>query len=164
MKRVFLFTMLALFPLAVASAGEDHAHHAAAKSALMDRLKPLVGTWETEVKGQKVRTTYSLAANGTALMENLMPESMAMINMMHADGDGVLMTHYCSGGSQPRYRAEKANGNSIVFTLVDGRNLGDSYMKGVKLTLIDDDHLTQEWTNLKGGKEESWKFEFARVK
>ena len=133
--------------------------------AMLESMKQLVGTWETEAKGQKVRTVIRTVANGSAIEETLMPDSMAMVNMIHADGDGLMMTHYCAGASQPRYRATKADGNRIVFSFVDGSNLGASYMKGVTVVMVDANHMTQEWTNLKAdGKEEQWKFEFTRVK
>jgi hypothetical protein len=162
MKKLALAFALT-FLAAVAIADDSHKHPAKGNAAF-DRLKPLVGTWEATVKGEKVRTTYQLAAGGSTLVENLMPESVAMVNMIHPDGDKVMMTHYCAGANQPRYRATSFEGDTIVFSFVDGTNLGDSYMSGVKLTLVDADHLRQEWTNHRNGKDETWAFEFTRVK
>lgn len=164
MKRLATaLTLLCI--LSPALVAQEHHHPPAAKAnPVFDRMKTLVGTWETTVNGQKVRTVYALAANGSALMENLMPESANMINMIHPDGDAAMLTHYCSTASQPRMRATKVEGDSIVFAFLDGTNLGDSYMGGLKVTITDQDHLVQEWKNLKGGKEETWRFEFTRVK
>lgn len=163
MKRlaVALTVLLVLSPALVA---QEHHHPAAKRNPTFDRMKTLVGTWETTVDGQKIRTVYTLAANGSALMENLMPESANMINMIHPDGDGTMLTHYCSSANQPRMRATKLDGDSIVFAFVDGTNLGSSYMGGLKVTMTDKDHLVQEWKNIKGGKEEIWRFDFTRVK
>ena len=160
MKKLII---AATFLVASAAFAADHSH-AAKPHALLDKLRPLVGTWETTVEGQKMHTVYSLPAGGTALMENLMPEGMSMVNMIHPDGDALLMTHYCIGGTQPRYRATKFEGDKLVFELVDGTNLGDSFMAGVTFTMKDKDHLVQEWINRKGGKDEIWKFEFTRLK
>src|SRR5512146_662064 len=115
MKRSL--AVLAVCALAAAAGAQEH--HAAKPHPLFDRLKPLVGSWEATVHGQKVRTSFALAAGGSAMIENLMPESEAMVDMIHPDGDAVMMTHYCAGGNQPRYRATKFDGNSIDFRFHD---------------------------------------------
>ena len=56
---------------------------------MFKRLQPLVGTWEATVRGQKVRTVITSAANGSVLFENMMPESENMMNAIHADGDAM---------------------------------------------------------------------------
>ncbi len=157
-------SLVALAACTFATLASAQEHHAAKPHALFDRLRPLVGTWEATVGGQKVRTSYAMAAAGSAMIENLMPETEGMIDMIHPDGDGLMMTHYCAGANQPRYRATKFEGNSIDFRFHDGTNLGTSYMAGVKLTLVDADHLDQEWTNRTAGKDTVAVFAFTRVK
>jgi hypothetical protein len=163
--------------LLVASFGLAEEPAAPKPHALFDRLKPpgypalhalvprnLVGTWEATVNGQKIRTSYSIGSSGSTLVENLMPETAGMLDVIHADGDALMMTHYCAGANQPRYRATKFEGNKITFKFLDGTNIGDSYMSGLTLTLVDADHMTQEWSSTAKGKMTGEKFEFARVK
>ncbi len=150
--------------LLVASFGLAEEPTAPKPHALFDRLKPLVGTWEATVNGQKIRTSYAIGSSGSTLVENLMPETAGMLDVIHADGDALMMTHYCAGANQPRFRATKFEGNKITFKFLDGTNIGDSYMSGLTLTLVDADHMIQEWSSTAKGKMTGDKFEFARVK
>lgn len=162
MKKILCVVTAVVLFASIAAAGE---HETPAKPhPLFDRLKPLVGKWEATVGGQKVYTSYAIGSNGSTIVENLMPEGPAMLDVIHADGDALMMTHYCAGASQPRMRATKFEGNTIDFKFHDGTNLGDSYMSAVKLTLVDNDHLVQEWTNVEKGKTTPVKFEWTRVK
>ena len=69
-----------------------------------EKLKTLVGTWESPMEGGKSFTvTYRLVSNGTVLMEESGMEEM--VTMYHPDGDSVMLTHYCAGNNQPRMRA-----------------------------------------------------------
>ena len=137
----------------------------AAGNALFQKLQPLVGTWEATVQGKKVRTVISSGSHGSTLVESMMPESENMLNVIHADGDALMMTHYCAGANQPRYRASKFDGNKIDFKFVDGTNLGNDFMSGVTVTLVDADHIVEQWRNTKDGKEKvDMTFNFTRVK
>ena len=137
----------------------------AAESALFKKLEPLAGTWEATVKGQKVRTVITYASHGSVLIENMMPESENMVNLIHAAGDKVMITHYCAGGNQPRYRASRFDGNKVDFKFFDGTNLGKEFMSGVSMTLVDEDHFVEEWRVTKDGKESpDVRFEYSRVK
>ncbi len=163
MKKFSTGMVCALVAMAALAAEEQH--HAKKPHALLEQLKPLAGTWEATVEGERVTTTYAVGSNGSTIVEQLMPESVAMLNVIHADGDGaLLMTHYCAAYNQPRYRATALEGGRIAFTFVDGTNLGDAYMAGLTLTMKDADHLTQEWTHRAGTKDQVVKFEFTRVK
>lgn len=161
MKKTVCLALLSFAIAAFAVAGEEHGPK---PHALFDRLKPLVGTWEMDANGEKLRTIYTLGSKGSTLVENLMPGKADMLDVIHADGDALMMTHYCAAANQPRYRATKFDGNSIAFTFHDGTNIGDSYMSGVTLTLVDSDHLIQEWTSFEKGKVTPMKFMFTRVK
>lgn len=162
MKTLTAALVCALVAASALAADEDS--HATQSHPLLDRLKPLVGTWEGTAGGATYRTVYTLGANGSAIIEELMPDSVRMLNVIHADGDALMMTHYCAGYNQPRYRATAVTDGTIAFTFVDGTNLGSSYMAGVTLTMKDADHLTQDWVHRNGDKEEIVTFEFSRVK
>ena len=89
----------------------------------------------------KTKATYRLVSNGTALMETLVsPESGDMVTMYHPDGNGLVMTHYCSENTQSRMRAPGDDGKTIRFSFVDVTNLSSPdamRMTGLVLTMKD---------------------------
>jgi len=118
-----------------------------------DRLKALVGDWQGTAKdGKTVKVSYSLVADGSAVMETLETGmESTMITMYHPDGSRVMMTHYCSAHNQPRMRAEAASADpkSLTFNFVDATNLAspsDGHMERLVVSFVDPDHFTQEWT------------------
>lgn len=129
-----------------------------AGALVFEQLKSLVGEWEGKNASGPVKITYTLVSGGTALMERLQPANEAeMITMYSADGDRILVTHYCSEGNQPSMKSETLKGiaNKYSFSLVSVSGLkepDDGHMVGLVLTLVDKDHLTQEWTYQKKGK------------
>ena len=141
---------------------------AAPANAGFEKLKTLVGTWESPMEGGKSFTvTYRLVSNGTVLMEESGMEGM--ITMYHPDGDSVMLTHYCAGNNQPRMRAAGLkDGNKLNFKFVDVTNAAaatEGIMKHLNLTLEDSDHYTAEWINSdKDGKESPYTFHLTRKK
>jgi hypothetical protein len=119
-----------------------------------DQLKTLVGEWEGKNGSGPVKATYTLVAGGTALMERLQTANEAeMITMYSADGGRIQVTHYCSYGNQPQMRTEtlKGTGNKYSFSLVSVTGLkspNEGHMTGLVLTLVDKDHMTQEWKHV----------------
>lgn len=132
---------------------------------VFDQLKTLVGEWEGK-NGTKI--TYTLVSGGTALMERIQPSGEAeMITMYSADGDKIAVTHYCSEGNQPSMKTETLKGiaNKYSFSLVSVSGLKSpdaGHMTGLVLTLVDKDHLKQEWTYWNRGKADTEAFEFSR--
>ena len=136
---------------------------------VFDQLKALVGEWEGKNESGPVKITYTLVSGGSALMERMQPaHEQEMITMYTADGDRILVTHYCSAGNQPSMRTEtlKGAGNKYSFSLVNVSGLKtpeEGHMVGLILTLVDKDHLTQEWKYLNNkGKTSAEMFEFRR--
>ncbi|PYT34075.1 MAG: hypothetical protein DMF52_13890 [Acidobacteria bacterium] len=118
-----------------------------------EKMKALVGAWQGTTKdGKAVKVTYSLVADGSAVMETLEPgNESAMITMYHPDGGRVMMTHYCSAHNQPRMRAEAASADpkSLTFNFVDATNLSsptEGHMERLVVNFVDSDHFAQEWT------------------
>lgn len=143
-----------------ASAGAEEKKH-----VLLEKMQPLVGTWQASMDGVTFKSTYRTGSGGSTLVEDFWPDGENMLNVIHADGGALMMTHYCAGANQPRYRATKFDGNKIDFKFVDGTNVGDDYMSGVTITLVDADHMVQEWRKTKDGRETvDMVFKFARVK
>ena len=133
-----------------------------------EQLKTLVGSWEGKNDAGPVKITYTLVSGGTALMERMQPAAEAeMITMYSADGDKIVVTHYCSEGNQPSMKTEtlKATTNKYSFSLVSVSGLKSpdaGHMTGLVLTLLDKDHLKQEWTYTDKGKTSTNSFEFRR--
>jgi hypothetical protein len=88
--------------------------------------------------------------------------------MYSADGDHIVVTHYCSEGNQPQMKSEvimmgKPQKYSFSLVRVTGLKSPDAgHMIGLVLTLVDNDHLTQEWTYQNKGKTSADLFQFRR--
>jgi hypothetical protein len=140
-----------------------------ASEAAFGRLTALVGEWEGIQQGVPVRLTYTLTADGTALMEQAQPAgSPAMITMFTVDGDRLLATHYCSMGNQPQMATgpipeDAEAGLSFSLVRVTGmKTPGDFHNTGLTVKLDDPDHLTQEWSYAYRGKHGRNVFRFTR--
>jgi hypothetical protein len=143
----------------------------AQRAALIDRMKPLAGTWEgTDEKGAKhVASVFAVTSNGSAIREIMLPGSEhEMINVYHMDGPSLVMTHYCAMGNQPRMRANASEKpNVIAFKADSVTNLTSAdqgYMGELTITIKDNNHLTEQWRHIqKDGKAaEPMTFELTR--
>ena len=132
-----------------------------------DKLKMLVGAWETkDENGKPFAVTYRMVSGDSAMVEEM---ENGMISVYHPDDAAVMMTHYCMAKNQPRMRATglSKDGNKLNFKFVDATNASASsmgMMNHLKITFLDADHFTEEWTNSKDGKETPWTFNFTRKK
>ncbi|MDQ2978742.1 MAG: hypothetical protein M3R62_05945 [Acidobacteriota bacterium] len=159
----------------VASAADSPTSSNSAKNgkgnAGWEWMKSLQGDWEGSYEGKvAARASYRLVSSGTALMETLVSSDHSdMITMYTADGDRLMMTHYCSVNNQPRMRAPAAAGGAkrLVFDYVDATNLeapDAMHMHRLVVTLNDPDHFSQQWTSREKGKDTSSTFSFTRKK
>jgi len=157
--------------VALAGVHGEAAEHApkAASEAAFEQLTSLVGEWQGTQQGVAVTLTYTLTADGTALMEQMQPAgSAAMITMFTVDGERLLATHYCSAGNQPQMATgaiKEPETKSLTFSLVRVTGMktpGDFHNTGVMVRLEDKDHLTQEWTYLDHGKSGTNVFRYER--
>src|SRR4030095_12237207 len=166
-KFVWVSSLLVLAAMTSGAAGHI-ANEKPAGALAFDQLKALVGEGEGNNEGGPVKITYTLVSGGTALMERMQPAKEAeMITMYSADGDKIVVTHYCSGGNQPAMKTETLKGtpNKYSFSLVSVTGLkspDEGHMVGLGLTLLDKDHLKQEWTYLNKGKTSTDSFELRR--
>jgi len=136
-----------------------------------EKLSSLAGEWQGEdSRGGKLRVSYELIANGTSLIETLMPaKEPNMVTIYHLDGDNLMMTHYCSMNNQPRMRAAAATGDikKLEFSFVDATNMSSpdhAYMSNLVLTFQDKDHLSHEWTMTHGDQKMPVVFKLERAK
>ena len=134
-----------------------------------DRLASLQGEWRVEQNGKKINVTYTLTANGSALMEQFRPESgPVMITIFTLDGDHLIATHYCSAKNQPQMATPAITDpqKPLAFSLTRITGLkspDDWHNTGLKVIQEDDDHLTQEWTYESKGKRGKTVFRYTRV-
>ncbi len=154
--------LIAVFALgAVSAIGQTEAQKA------FNTIKMLPGTWEANTGMGPVKVTFKTTAGGSAVMSEILAEKEDMITMFNLDGPGrLLMTHYCAAGNEPRMEASVSpDGKVITFNYVDATNLSApdaGHMQKMVLTLIDDNHHTEEWTFVDHGKTHTEKFDLRR--
>lgn len=171
-KILIVIFVLALSAAAQTSqpvAAQASAKPAAAKSdnLLWEKMRTLVGKWDGRFEGMHAPISYELTGGGSALMETNGAQNDSMITMFHPDGTGMMATHYCGAGNQPRMRAKSITNNSIAFDFVDVTNTkskSDDVMRSLVIRFIDKDHVEQEWTSEKDGKQSTMVFKLERKK
>jgi hypothetical protein len=123
-----------------------------------DAIKTMPGMWEGKSsQGQMLQVNFKVTAGGSAVMSEILGKE-DMISMFHLDGPNkLLMTHYCGAGNQPRMQASVSpDGKIITFNFMDATNLATpdaGRMQRMVLTMLDDNHHTEDWTFLDHGKE-----------
>lgn len=143
--RVGLLCVIGFTSLAIA------ADEKAAPSA-METLKKAVGTWEFDKPGPDgtIKTIeFKSTAMGSVIMETMFPGTQyEMMNAYHADGDAVVMTHYCGQGVQPHMKLASTDGKTLKFDFASCSNLkeGEGCMGALELT-IDGDKLIEKWVS-----------------
>jgi hypothetical protein len=146
----------AVIAIALAAATAAVAQSDAQKS--FAELKSLTGSWEGKaLNGTALLVSYRETAGGSALLSEIHGKE-DMVSMIHLDGPNkLLMTHYCGVGNQPRMQASiSPDGKTITFTFVDATNLASpdaGHMQRMVLTMLDDNHHTEDWTFIDHGKE-----------
>jgi hypothetical protein len=132
-------------------------------------IKSMPGTWESKAPdGRTLQVTFKVVSGGSAVMSEIMgtgPEDM--ISMFNLDGPNrLLLTHYCGAGNQPRMQAAVSpDGKIFTFTFVDATNLATpdaGHMQRMVLTVLDENHHTEEWTFIDHGKEMKEVFDLHR--
>jgi len=170
MKKSFRVTTLMLLAttLAASSAVAQTNSPTEAQKAFT-AIKNLPGMWEgKDPAGRAVQVNFKVTSGGSAVMSEILgqgPEDM--ITMFHLDGPNrLLMTHYCGAGNQPRMQASVSpDGKTISFNFIDATNLATpdaGHMQKMVLTLLDENHHTEEWTFLDHGKESKELFDLHR--
>ena len=136
---------------------------AADEKTVMEKLAALEGDWifldENGEETDMIGSTFRLTAAGSALVEVMAPgspEGVEMVNMYHADGDRVLMTHYCAAGNQPRMEVKATDDdNRLELKFESVTNLASpdaNHMHHAEYVFHGDDRLTTRWWNMQDGK------------
>ncbi len=156
-----LFLIISLFFSINLFAGMDHPAPVMPKE--FDILKKLVGTWEgTSKMGEKemsFKNTYELTSGGTAIIEKTMAGTPhEMVTVYHREGKSLGMTHYCSIGNQPHMSLMSADDHSMFFEMKKSAGLAsakEAHMHALKLTIVDENTVKQEWTHFMDGKKQN---------
>jgi len=160
-NRIATCLLIAVVTLAVASAAaQTDAQKAFAA------LKSLPGTWEGDTPMGPVKVTFKTTAGGSAVMSEILGHE-DMVTMFNLDGPNrLVMTHYCAAGNEPRMQASVSpDGKVITFTFIDAMNLATpdaAHMHRMVLTVVDENHHTEEWTFTDHGKEHKELFDLHR--
>ena len=136
---------------------------AVAGDEVMSKLSALEGEWilldESGGETGVVGASFRLTSAGSAVMERMFPDSPdghEMVNMYHADGKRVLMTHYCAAGNQPRLEVRATGDENRLELRFDSiTNLSspqDHYMHHAEYVLSGKDRLTTRWYSMKDGQ------------
>lgn len=73
-----------------------------------EHLTSLVGEWKGRQDGTEMKLTYTLTADGSALMEEFRAGKTVMVTMFTVDGDHIIATHYCSAGTNHRWSQKRS--------------------------------------------------------
>jgi hypothetical protein len=143
----------------------------ASPSSGFDRLKVLVGEWQTKSpKGELSLDKIELVSNGNSLLETSQnSEANQMVTLYSPDGNRVVVTHYCSAGNQPRMETAPTTGDQkeFEFSFKDITNLASAesgHMHHLVIKIDDNDHFSEQWTWREGGKDRTETFLFTRKK
>lgn len=158
-RGTFVLAALAALAGTALAAPAPPAAGSKATSAAFERFKGLAGEWVAAEDGEMMRkgdlvARYAVTAGGSALLETIFPGSEhEMVTVYHADGNDLVLTHYCMEGNQPRMRARNAAGPRFDFQFDGGANIDprrDRHMHQASLELLGDDEIRSEWTELAG--------------
>ena len=129
----------------------------------LEKLKALEGEWidVDGVFGAKgaVAVTYKVTGGGTTVLEAFPVKTPAeMVTVYHLDGNDLVLTHYCSDGTQPRMRSKGLVGNTVAFDFAGGSNIEPaktSHMHSAKIEFLSADEIRGTWVNWSNGKADS---------
>jgi hypothetical protein len=147
-----------VFVSAIAFAQSAAAPSAAAEG--LEKLKALQGEWidADGAFGKKgaVAATYRVTGGGKTVVESFpINTPYEMTTVYHLDGNDLVLTHFCSGGTQPRMRSRGLNGNTLVFDFDGGANIDPattSHMHGARIEFLSADEVRATWQNWSNGK------------
>ena len=138
----------------------------------LDKLKALQGEWidVDGVFGNKgaVAVTYKVTGGGKTVVETFPVNTPAeMVTVYHLDGQDLLLTHYCSGGTQPRMRSKGLVGHTVSFAFDGGTNIDTaktSHMHSATIEFLSADEIRATWNNWSNGKPDDHKAVFRIVR
>jgi hypothetical protein len=134
--------------------------------AAFERLKSLVGTWETFETSTKRAgvATYRLTGGGKVVIEEF---SGGMATAYHLDRGALVLTHFCGAGNQPRMRAKSIEneGRHVAFEMYDITNHPNPesyYTSALNFRILEDGRVELNFRGMTAGSESSQTFVLKR--
>lgn len=122
------------------------------RSTLFSAMSQLEGRWHVVGMPEEAVFDFDISSAGSVVREIMFPGGdEEMTNMYSLDGNAIVMTHYCAHGNQPHMRAERLEGDRLVFESVgvrDRTSEDEKYMGAMTLVFVDEGHIQQIWRQL----------------
>jgi hypothetical protein len=158
-------TVVALVVMVAAAPSRNVASEKSPADAAFERLKSLVGTWETVEKASQRPgvASYTLTGGGKVVIEMM----GGMATAYHLDNGTLMMTHYCGAGNQPRMRAKTitSDGRLVAFEMFDITNHPDPasyYSSALDVRFADDGTVELAYRGMTAGRESSQTFQLVK--
>jgi hypothetical protein len=159
------FTVVAFIVLVAAAPSRIVADEKSPSDVAFERLKSLVGTWETVEKGSKRPgvATYTLTGGGKVLMEVM----GGMATAYHLDKGTLVLTHFCGAGNQPRMRVKtiENDGRHFVFEMYDITNHPNPdsyYSSALDVRFLEDGTVELAYRGMTAGRESRQTFQLVK--
>jgi hypothetical protein len=136
-------------------------------SSLVD-LKALVGVWrQADKPDSPLRIRFSLTAGGTAVVEEWLRGSQPhSITVYHRDRKGLIATHYCPQGNQPRLAMLPPSAAKVLrFKFRDATDLDaahESYLVALAFDLSREGKIVRSETYRHAGNDEASEMQLVR--
>lgn len=160
------FTVVAFIVVAAAARSPIVAAEKSPSDIAFERLKSLVGTWETVEKASKRPgvATYTLTGGGKVLMEVM---GGGMATAYHLDKGTLVLTHFCGAGNQPRMRVKtiEHDGRHLVFEMYDITNHPNPdsyYSSALDVRFVEDGTVELEYRGMTAGSESRQTFQLVK--
>ncbi len=138
-----LLVSLGLIAATPAQAGAEQLPGMPAAMAF-DTMKTLLGVWRIKDEPDNaLRIMFRQTAGGWVIVESWEREGRPhSLTLYHRDGDGMIATHYCPQGNQPRLAltgavARRTGKLHFVFRDVTDLDSGESYLVDLAFDLSD---------------------------
>ena len=164
MKKSYVIVLILIYTIGISSTGmsEEPKYQSQAVPKVLNYFIELESEWiGTHINHQgeeeQVELVYRTVSGGTAVEERIFADTpKEMITVYHGSGEnGILMTHYCMLGNQPRLQLEKSHEIAFNFKYLDGVGIDREktrHMGGMKLTILDENTIQQEWDYYEDGE------------
>jgi hypothetical protein len=160
------FTVVAFIVVVAAALSRVATAEQSPSDIAFERLKSLVGTWETVEKGSKRPgvATYTLTGGGKVLLEVM---GGGMATAYHLDKGTLVLTHFCGAGNQPRMRVKtiENDGRHIVFEMYDITNHPNPdsyYSSALDVRFVEDGTVELAYRGMTGARESTQTFQLVK--
>ncbi len=168
-QLLFLFTGLTI---SFNSLSEEQQYQTNSPPMALKHFIALEGEWvgthiDHNGNEQQIDLIYRTVSGGTAVEERIFANTAKeMVTMYHGDEDGLLLTHYCMLGNQPRLQLKNTHENIFKFVYLDGVGIdrdSTGHMGAMEMTIHDENTFEQAWAYYENGKKRNTtKFTFIR--